>query len=213
MKLSSIFRLYKSYYPSASPCRVTISATGGLVRVSDTRRSFRLNLLSLQTLGDIPVRGNAEYNAAVGEFAADNRRELFMLREARCLYGIVYAENLECDLRLMSLTSQNATLPQCGCVRMKLTYLFALADELTHTRYSQDSVTIERGGNAIITAGTFENRCAIKVEAGGKVSMARKGEKQAKPADSGTASRYARLFWRDNAEWFANFAAGREDLL
>ena len=113
----------------------------------------------------------------------------------------------------MSLTSQNATLPQCGCERLKLTYLFALADVLAHTRYSQDSITLERGGNAIITAGSLENRCAIKVEAGGKVSMARKGEKQAKPADSDTASRYARLFWRDNAEWFANFAAGREDLL
>ncbi len=213
MKLSSIFRLYKSYYPSASAYRVTISATGGLIRVSDFRHSFRLNLFSLQTLGDIPLRDNAEHNAAVSEFAADNRRELFMLREARCLYGIVYAENLGCDLKLMSLTSQNATLPQCGWERLKLTYLLALADELTHTRYSQDSITLERGGNAIITAGTFDNRCAIKVEAGGKVSIARKGEKQAKPADSGTASRYARLFWRDNAEWFANFAAGREDLL
>lgn len=175
MKLSSIFRLYKSCYPSASAYRVTVSATGGLIRVSDFRHSFRLSLFSMQTPGNVPLGGNAEYNAAASEFAADNRRELFMLREARCLYGIVYAENLECDLRLMSLTSQNATLPQCGCERLKLTYLLALADALTHTRYSQDSVTLERGGNAIITAGTFENRCAIKVEAGGKVSIARKG--------------------------------------
>ena len=213
MKLSSIFRLYKSCYPSASAFRVTISATGGLVRVSDFRHSFRLNLFSLQTPGNVPMGGNAEYNAAVSEFATDNRRELFMLREARCLYGIMYAENLGCDLKLMSLTSQNATLPQCGCERLKLTYLLALADALANTRYSQDSITLERGGNAIITAGTFDDRCAIKVEADGKVSIARKGDKQATPAKSDTASRYARLFWRDNAEWFANFAAGREDLL
>ncbi len=213
MKLSSIFRLYKSYYPSALAYRVTISATGGLVRVSDLRGSFRLSMLSLQEPVGPLLRANAQYNAAVNEFAADNRRELFMLREARCLYGIAYAENLGCDLKLMSLTSQSPTLPQHVCERLKLTYLLALADELTPARYAQDSITLERSGDAIITAGTFENRHTVKVEAGGKVSVARYGEKPAKPADTGTAPRYARLFWRDNAEWFANFAAGREDLL
>ena len=98
MKLNSIFKLYKSCYPSVSVQRVTLSATGGMLRMTDVRRSFRLSLFSLQSLGDMSRRESLERNAATREFMDDNRREMFMLGETRCLYGIVYAENLGCDL-------------------------------------------------------------------------------------------------------------------
>ena len=155
-------------------------------------------------------RESLERNAATREFMDDNRREMFMLGETRCLYGIVYAENLGCDLRLMSMITQNSELPRTGCERIRFTYLFALADRLSQARYSADSITVERNGTAIITCGTPENRCVVKVEPGGKVCMARKGENVARRVYDDAS---ARLFWRDNAGWFANFAAGREDLL
>lgn len=213
MKLNSIFKLYKSCYPSVSVQRVTLSATGGMLRMTDVRRSFRLSLFSLQSLGDMSRRESLERNAATREFMDDNRREMFMLGETRCLYGIVYAENLGYDLRLMSMITQNSELPRTGCERIRFTYLFALADRLSQARYSADSITVERNGTAIITCGTPENRCVVKVEPGGKVCMARKGENVARRVYDDASARYARLFWRDNAGWFANFAAGREDLL
>ena len=163
MKLNSIFKLYKSCYPSVSVQRVTLSATGGMLRMTDVRRSFRLSLFSLQSLGDMSRRESLERNAATREFMDDNRREMFMLGETRCLYGIVYAENLGCDLRLMSMITQNSELPRTGCERIRFTYLFALADRLSQARYSADSITVERNGTAIITCGTPENRCVVKV--------------------------------------------------
>ena len=119
MKLNSIFKLYKSCYPSVSVQRVTLSATGGMLRMTDVRRSFRLSLFSLQSLGDMSRRESLERNAATREFMDDNRREMFMLGETRCLYGIVYAENLGCDLRLMSMITQNSELPRTGSVTMR----------------------------------------------------------------------------------------------
>ena len=41
MKLKNIFKLYKSYYPSAEPYRVTIAGCGA-VQVSDSRCASRL---------------------------------------------------------------------------------------------------------------------------------------------------------------------------
>ena len=68
MKLNSIFKLYKSCYPSVSVQRVTLSATGGMLRMTDVRRSFRLSLFSLQSLDDMSRRESLERNAATREF-------------------------------------------------------------------------------------------------------------------------------------------------
>lgn len=210
MKLSAVFKLYKSYYPGVAVQRITVSDTGRLISLSDGGRSFRLNLFPMPAYRAATPSGNGLRNALMAEFAEDNRRELFMLRETRCLYGIVYAENLACDLRLMALVSQNPELPRTQSPGLRLTYLIALADSVSACRYSARSVTLERDGTAYVETGTPAGKRVVKVEAGGKTITA--GGKPQQTGE-GEPQRYARLFWRDNAEWFANFAAGREQSL
>lgn len=212
MKLSSIFQLYKTYYPTAVADSVTLSSTGSLLRLSDRRRSFRLNAFSLHpdTANQSPA--SLERTALAREFVSDNRREFFLLQQTRCLYGVVYAENLSSDLRLLALHHGGQDAQTAGCDRLRLTYLFALADRLSRSRYSLSSLTLNRSGVACVVAEGSKGHVAARVEAGGRVrKYAASGRMHV--VDDEMTVRYARLFWRDNAEWFANFAAGREDLL
>ncbi len=213
MKLNSIFKLYKNYYPCATVQRITFSDNGQLIAVSDKSRSFRLNLLPVETLCDMQHNDNAERGKLMGQFLHENRRELFMLRETRCLYGILYAENLACNLRLMSLVSRNAHLPRTECDGLRLTYLFALTDCVSSLRYSAHTVTVERNGAVYVSVGNVGKACVVKVEPGGKVYAAQGAACTPEKINDEEVRRYSNLFWRDNAEWFANFAAGREDLL
>ncbi len=213
MKLNSIFKLYKNYYPRTTVQRITFSDSGQLVGMSDKNRSFRLNLIPIETLCAPQHNDNAERAKTMAQFCCDNRRELFMLRETRCLYGIVYAENLACDLRLMTLVSKNPQLPRTECDGLRLTYLFALTDCVSSLRYSAHTITIERNGAVYVTAGNVGKACVVKVEPGGNVYVAQDSVFTPLKSTDEEVRRYSNLFWRDNAEWFANFAAGREDLL
>ena len=210
MKLSSLFNLYKSYYPAIPIAHVTIANQGSMMQLSDARRTFRLNLFTRKG-AELPVV--KKENPMIAQFLNDNRREMFMLNETRSLYGIVYAENLGYDLKMIALSSDSAALPRHEDEGIRLTYLFALGDKLTRSRYSVSSITLERKGSALITAETRDNVTAIKIDAGGRVFAGNKGDIRATESLNPDVMHYSRLFWRDNAEWFANFAAGRTDML
>lgn len=218
MKLKNIFLLYKSYYPSAVSHRITIAGCGAM-QVSDRRRAARLNISAAPCLCS-SLAGNGRTlppvePASTGllrSFCADNRRELFMLGETRSLYGIVYAENLTANLSLMALAGNGAVSD--GCDRgLRLTWLFALADRITRRRYSLTSVTLERNGNVFLVAAAPQHTVSVRINAGGKVSLSYDGAYCAVACTDDESLRYARLFCRDNAEWFAAFAAGKEALL
>lgn len=218
MKLRNIFLLYKSYYPSAVSHRITIAGCGA-VHMSDRRRAARLSINAMPRLcGFLAGNGKAlpaVEPAATGllrSFCADNRRELFMLGETRSLYGIMYAENFTANLSLMALAGGNATSD--GQDRgLRLTWLFALADRITRRRYSLNSVTLERNGNVFLVAAAPQHTVGVRINAGGKVALSCNGTYRPVACTDNESLRYARLFCRDNAEWFAAFAAGREALL
>lgn len=213
MKTNSIFKLYKSYYPQATVASVTFAETGGIVQMSDAARSFRLNIMPCKTPGDLPSSEPLARGELYRQFVSDNRRELFMLRETRCLYGIVYAESFTSDLKMIDMFTDSTTLPrrqsQGG---VSLTYLLTLGDKVKQRRYAVTSVTLERNGMAVISAGRTADVSIIRVHPGGTRVTYMRGGYHFRSHDE-EVERYARLFWRDNAEWFANFAAGREDLL
>ena len=109
MKLKNIFKLYKSYYPSAEPYRVTIAGCGA-VQVSDSRCASRLCVGAapgvhrfLSDRDEVVRTGDNVSAALLGSYFYDNRREFFMMGETRSLYGIVYAENLTTDLQFMAM--------------------------------------------------------------------------------------------------------------
>lgn len=204
MKLSSAFQLFKSYYQFATPWGVTISYGGGVASVFDRQKKFRLEMFQ-------PRAGGGISNSLAAQFADDNRRELFMMREARNLYGIVYAENLGNSLRLLNMSTSAPRLPQPYSSPLHLSYLLALAGVVAGERYSIQSATITCDGVARLVVNP-EFPYTITVSSGGKVCFAF-GSNTPLDATDEPAQRYARLFWRDNAEWFANFAAGRLELL
>lgn len=195
MKLSSALLLYKSHYPSATPWSVSID-THGSASVSDRRGTFRLT-----------VEPSGRGNRLAALYARDNRRELFMIRETRNLYGIVYAENMLHDLALIAQSPYAARLPRNYHSPLRLSYLLALGGMATESRYSGESLTLTADGAARLSLGNSPAR-TLGILPGGKTETVSSANPPIPPADS-TATRYARLFWRDNAEWFANFAAGR----
>lgn len=204
MKMSSAFQLFKSYYPLAAPWGISISCGRGVATVFDRQRRFRLEMLPPRPRAGSP-------GSLAAQFADDNRRELFMMREARNLYGIVYAENLGNDFRLIEMSASAPRLPQPYASPLRLSYLLALAGTACGGRYSAESATITCDGVSRIVANPGIP-VTVTVSPGGKVSTALGGNAPLETADSLTL-RYARLYWRDNAEWFANFAARRLELL
>lgn len=204
MKLCSAFQLFKSYYSFAMPWGVTISYGGGVASVFDRQRKFRLEMFP-------PQAGAKSGNSLAAQFANDNRRELFMMGEARNLYGIVYAENLGNSLRLIEMSASAPRLPQPYSSPLRLSYLLALAGVVAGKRYSIQSATITCDGVARLVVNP-EFPYTITVSSGGKVCSAFGSNTPLETTDE-PALRYARLFWRDNAEWFANFAAGRLEML
>lgn len=204
MKMSSAFQLFKSYYPLAAPWGVSISYGRGVASVFDRQRKFRLEMLP-------PRQRTGSPGSLAAQFADDNRRELFMMREARNLYGIVYAENLGNDLRLIEMSASAPRLPMACASPLRLSYLLALAGAVSGGRYSAESATITCDGVSRVVANPGVP-LTVTVLPGGKVTTALGGNAPLETADS-LALRYARLYWRDNAEWFANLAAGRLELL
>ena len=146
MKLKNIFKLYKSYYPSAEPYRVTIAGCGA-VQVSDSRCASRLCVGAapgvhrfLSDRDEVVRTGDNVSAALLGSYFYDNRREFFMMGETRSLYGIVYAENLTTDLQFMAMM-RPASFSAGPTGGIRLTWLFALADCVSQSRYSLSSLT------------------------------------------------------------------------
>lgn len=209
-----MFKLYHTFYPKIRPSAVTISGSGTLVNISDSTGSFALSLFSGSPCVSVPSFTSAVCSGMVSQFVSDNRRELFMLREARSLYGLVYAENLESDLYFMSLRSGSSLVPRPGFSGVRLSYLFPLCDCITRKRYSLSRITLCSDGNVTLLSSAASGAVWAQIEPGGRVRTS-----GGLVADANSGSRecdithYARMFCRDNAVWFANFAAGREERL
>lgn len=218
MKLKNVFKLYKSYYPSAEPYRVTIAGCGA-VQVSDSRCASRLCVGAapgvhrfLSDRDEVVRTGDNVSAALLGSYFYDNRREFFMMGETRSLYGIVYAENLTTDLQFMAMM-RPASFSAGPTGGIRLTWLFALADCVSQSRYSLSSLTVERTGSVLVVTTTAGGSSCLRLTPGGNLltpdgnallPTGRKGD---------DIARYTRLFHRDNAKWLADFADGKEDSL
>lgn len=162
---------------------------------------------------DEVVRTGDNVSAALlGSYFYDNRREFFMMGETRSLYGIVYAENLTTDLQFMAMM-RPASFSAGPTGGIRLTWLFALADCVSQSRYSLSSLTVERTGSVLVVTTTAGGSSCLRLTPGGNLltpdgnallPTGRKGD---------DIARYTRLFHRDNAKWLADFADGKEDSL
>lgn len=211
MKFRNVLKLYRSCYPSAEPYRITLSGNGSLL-VSDRRFSARLNICApapfTNTTLTASCAGRYSGNCRatlLDAYFCDNRREFFMMGEAGSLYGIVYAENLGAILR--SAGHCNASARNC-CDGLKLIWLFALADSLTHNRHSLTSFTVDRAGSVLAIAACGDGQARLHITPDGQLLAS--GTAPGYDYNSGDDARYVRWFCRDNATWLAHFATGKE---
>lgn len=212
MYLQPLFTLYHELYPSVPVRRVVIGGAGAsLVSLYDAGAVRSLSVAGLFRPAVTPASSTPSARRALLRFALSNRRELFMLREARCLSGLLYAENLSGDLDFMSLATGLRRRPRSEARGLRLTWLFPLSAIVSARRYALRAVSLYSNGTTYIEAQGRDARRVARVRAGGSIVETYDAlSRRFLPLGDVEAHRYARLFCRDNARWFAAFASGQE---
>ena len=110
----------------------------------------------------------------------------------------------------MSLATGLRRRPRSEARGLRLTWLFPLSAIVSARRYALRAVSLYSNGTTYIEAQGRDARRVARVRAGGSIVETYDALSRFLPLGDVEAHRYARLFCRDNARWFAAFASGQE---
>lgn len=200
MKLQPIFTLYHRHYPSSTVYRIVIGGPGdAFVTLYDASAAHSLSVMRSPWFACYPSPRDEEERRLLLSFCLSNRRELFAMREARNLSGILLAENMSSELSFMSLCSGLERKPRSEERGLRLTWLFPLATILASRRYALRAVTLLCNGTTYLDLRGRYDVTAARIRRGGKAEAFHSLDRSYRAVTDSAALRYVRLYVRDSA--------------